>query len=221
MQSHDVRLWDVRALLASTGTPFAVAEYGPRAIIFHQGDECRSVMHIERGRVRMAITTRGGKEAICGILGAGAFLGEEALGGFAVRRQTATALNATTMLIVAKADMMRRLRTQPAIADRFIAYILQRNSRLEADLTDQLLHSSEQRLARALCLLAGCDERRPGPGVLPDVSQTLIAEMVGTTRSRVNTLMGKFKKQGFIEQDGGVLQVKPALMRVVPENRAG
>jgi len=207
----DRRPLNVRALLESTGTPFAVAAYEQRAVIFFQGDACDSVMHIEKGRVRLAVTAPSGREAICGLLGTGAFLGEEALAGYAVRRQTAVAMTASEVLVVAKAQMLRLLRTQQEISDRFIAHILARHTRLEADLTDQLLHSSEQRLARTLCVLAGCDERRPCRAVLPDVSQEIIAEIVGTTRSRVNAFMGRFKKLGFIEEDGGVLQVTPSL----------
>jgi CRP/FNR family cyclic AMP-dependent transcriptional regulator len=164
-REKDRRPLNVRALLASTGAPFVVADYEPRAVIFLQGDPCDSVMHIERGRVRLAVTERSGKEAICGLLGTGAFLGEEALGGHAGRRQTATAMTATEVLVVAKAQMARLLRTQPAIADRFLAHVLARNTRLEADLADQLLCSSEQRLAHTLLVLANCDERRPCRGV--------------------------------------------------------
>lgn len=217
----DRRPLNVRALLESTGAPFAVAGYGPRAAVFFQGDACDSVMHIEKGCVRLAVTAPSGKEAIVGLLRTGAFLGEEALGGHAVRRQTATAMTATEVLVVAKAQMIRLLHTQHAISDRFIAHILTRNTRLEADLTDQLLNSSEQRLARTLLVLAGCSERRPCRCVLPDVSQEIIAEMVGTTRSRVNVFMGKFKKLGFIEEDGGVLQVKPSLLHVVHDGNRG
>ena len=150
---------NLRDLLESAGIPFAVTRYGQGAVIFFQGDACDSVMHIEKGRVRLAVTAPSGKEAICGLLEAGAFLGEEALVSDAVRRQTATALTATQVLVVAKAQMTRLLRTQRAIADRFIAHIVARHTHLEADLTDQLLSSSEQRLARTLFVLAGCDER--------------------------------------------------------------
>ena len=211
----DRRPWNVRALLESTGTPFAVAAFGRRAVVFFQGDPCDSVMYIEKGRVRLAVLVPSGKEAVCGLLETGAFLGDEALGGHAVRRHTATAMTATEVLVVAKAQMIRLLRTQPAIADRFIAHTLARNIRLEADLTGQLLYSSEQRLAHTLLLLAGSDERRPCRRVLPDVTQAIIAEMVGTTRSRVNVFMGKFKKLGFIEEDGGVLQVNPSLVNQI------
>lgn len=201
---------NVRALLESTATPFAVADYGPRATIFLQGEPGDSVMLIETGRVWLAVTARNGKEGIVGVLEAGSFLGEEALRGQPLRRQTATALTAAGVLVVAKAQMLQLLHTHPAIADRFIAHMLARNTRLEADLADQLLLSSEQRLARTLLVLACCDQRRRCQCILPDVSQEIIAEMVGTTRSRVNAFMGKFKKLGFIEEDGGELRLNPS-----------
>ena len=211
-QRQEEHALNVRSLLESTGTPFSSARYPRQAVLFRQGDACESVMYIEKGRVWLAVTTPGGKEAICGLLAAGAFLGEEVLGGYAARRQTATAMTETEVLVVAKADMSRLLRTQPAIADRFVEYIVARKARLESDLTDQLLYSSERRLAHTLLLLAGCDVRQCSRCVLPDVSQEMIAEMVGTTRSRVNFFMGKFKKLGFIEEDGGVLQLNPSLL---------
>jgi CRP-like cAMP-binding protein len=207
--------WNVRALLESTATPFAVAEYEPRAAIFLQGDPCDSVMHIERGRVWLAVTARSGKEVICGLLDTGAFLGEDALTGSDERRQTATAMTATQVLVVAKAHMKRLLRTQMGLLDRFLAHLLARNIRLETDLTDHLLLSSEQRLAHLLVALADCDERRSCRCALPGLPQEIIAEMVGTTRSRVNVFMGKFKKRGFIEENGGVLHVNPARLRDV------
>jgi CRP/FNR family transcriptional regulator, cyclic AMP receptor protein len=216
MQCHEDQLpVKMRALLESAGTPFTVASYPQRAVIFSQGDACDSVMHIEKGSVQLAVTTRSGKEAICGLLGAGAFLGEETLSGPTLQPHTAKAITVTDVLVVAKEQMIRLLRTQQAISDRFIAHILARRTRLEADLTDQLLYSSEQRLARMLILLAGCDERHPCRCALPDVSQETIAEMVGTTRSRVNLFMGRFKKRGFIEENAGVLQVKPSLLHVI------
>lgn len=206
--------WSVRVLLESTATPFAIADYGPRAVIFLQGDPCHSVMHIEKGRVWLAVTARSGKEAICDLLGTGAFLGEDALVGRGERRQSATAVTSTQVLVVAKEDMIRLLRTQPRLLNRFIAHLLARNTRLEANLTDQLLYSTEQRLAHVLLVLADCDERRPRRCTLPDLPQAIIAEMVGTTRSRVNALMGKFKKLGFIEENSGVLHVNPARLQV-------
>ena len=207
---NDGHPWDVRALLESTATPFAIADYGPRAAIFRQGDPCDSVMHIEKGRVWLVVTARSGKEAICGLLDAGAFLGEEALTGCPERRQGATAMTATQVLVVAKAHMIRLFRTQPGLRDRFIAHLLARHIRLEANLTEQLFYSSEQRLGHLLLALANCDDRRSRRCALPDIPQEIIAEMIGTTRSRVNAIMGKFKTLGVIEKHSGLLHVNPA-----------
>jgi len=176
-------------------------------------------MYVETGRVRLVVTAASGKEAICGLLEPGAFLGEEILGAPGVRRQTATAMTETEVLVVGTAQMRRLVREEPGIADRFVAHLLSRHTRLEVDLTDQLLSSSEQRLARTLMVLAGCDERRPCRCVLPDVSQEVIAEMVGTTRSRVNFFIGAFKKRGLIEKDGGVIRVDPVRLQAVHDGR--
>lgn len=187
MQRRNDRPMNVRALLESRGTPFTIARYRPREALFLQGDACGSVMYIEKGRVWLAVTTPSGQEAICGLLAAGAFLGEKALGGDAVRRQTAIAMTETEVLVVPKAQMIQLLRTQRAIADRFIAH----------------------------------DERRPCRCVLPDVSQEIIAEMVGTSRSRVNLFMGRFKKLGFLDEGGGVVHVHPSLLHVVDDRHPG
>ena len=215
MQRQNDGPLNVRALLESTGTPFTLGRYPPQATLFLQGDACESVMYIEKGRVWLAVTAPDGKEGICGVLAAGAFLGDEVLAGHAVHGQTATAMTVTEVLVVPKAQMIQLLRTQRTIADLFIAHMLERNARLEADLSDQLLYSSERRLAHTLLALACCDKRRPCRCVLPDVSQEIIAEMVDTTRSRVNRFMGKFKKLGFIEEAGGVIHVHPSLLDVV------
>lgn len=214
-------LTNLRALLESSATIFAAAGYEQRAVLFRQGDACDSVMYIEQGAVRLAVTSPGGREAICGLLSAGAFLSEEVLGGHTLQRHTATAVTATEVLIVAKADMVGLLHTHDAIRNRFVEHILARHAHLEDDLTDQLLHSSEQRLARALLMLAGCGQESPSRRALPRVSQEVIAEMVGTTRARVNAFMGKFKKLGFLEQDGGVIHVNPSLLHVIDSHRTG
>ncbi len=211
----------MRALLKSMATPFTVRQYPARAPIFRQGDKSDSLMYIEKGRVWLSVVTPGGREATCGLLEADAFLGHDVLGGDTTRRQTATAMMPTEVLVVAKAHMIRLLRTVPAVADRFIAHMLARNTRLEADLGSQLLHSSEQRLARALLLLAGCDAQRSRRCELPHVSQETIAEMVGTTRSRVNRFMGKFKKLGFIEDTGGELYLRPSILHAVVDSQRG
>jgi CRP-like cAMP-binding protein len=198
----------LRDLLESSGIPFESATFARRTTVFRQGDSSDDVLHIESGGVLLAVSSRGGKEAICGVLRTGAFLGEEALIGHSIRRQTAIALTATEVLVIAKAHMRLLLCAQPALADRFIGHLLRRRIRLDADLTDQILCSAEQRLAHTLLVLAGCDERRPCRGALPRISQEIIAEMVGTTRSRVNSFMRKFKKTGFIQEEGGVLYVR-------------
>ena len=206
---------DVRAVLESTATPFTIADYEPRAALVCQGDPCNTVMYIEKGRVWLAVVARSGKEAICDLLGAGAFLGEEALTAGGDRRQSATAMTATRVLVVAKEHMRRLLRTQPGLLDRFTAHLLACNLRLEANLTRQLLYSSEQRLAHLLLVLADYDGRQSRRCALPDLPQEIIAKMVGTTRSRVNAFMGRFKELGFIERHGGILHVNPARLRDV------
>jgi len=158
---------NLRPVLESTGTPFSIARYGQRGVIFFQGDACDSVLYIEIGRVRLSVGTADGKNAICGLVEAGGFLGEEALDGHDTRPQTATAMTATQVLVVATSQMIHLLHTQHAIADRFLAHVLTRNTRLEGDLAAQLLESCEQRVARALITLAGCRDRPSCVCVLP------------------------------------------------------
>jgi CRP/FNR family cyclic AMP-dependent transcriptional regulator len=208
----------MRALLDSTSTPFAVASYERNAVIFLRGDACDNVMHIETGLVRLAVTSRSGHEAISDVLGAAAFLGEEGIGGHDTRDHTAMAMIPTTVLVIAKAEMVQLLRTEAGIRNLFMAHLLARQTRLEADLTDQLLNSSERRLARRLVTLAGYEAGRPCACVLPQVSQELIAEMVGTTRTRVNLFLGRFKKRGFIERSRGTLRITPALVAFVHDD---
>jgi CRP-like cAMP-binding protein len=166
--------WNMRALLAASAIPFTTAEYAPRMAIFHQGDT-DDVLRIEDGSVLLAVTTRSGKEAICGVLGIGAFLSEATLMGHPVRRHIGIALTLTKVLVITKADVLRLLHTQPAIADRCIEFLLTRETRLAEDLTDQLLYPAEQRLARTLLVLAGCNAGRRG--VLPDISQEIMGEI--------------------------------------------
>ena len=210
MQPSTKRTFDLRAALDAVATPFDVANYQPKEVIFLQGDPSDSVMYIEDGSVRLTVTASNGKEATLGLLGPGAFLGEEVLSGRVDRPDTATAMAKTTVLEVAKPEMIQRLGTPHPLSERFIAHILARNTRLEADLIDQLFNSCEKRVARTLMLLAGDGER----DVMPNVSQEVIAEMVGTTRSRVNLFMNKFKRLGFIEYEDG-LKINPSLMNVV------
>ncbi|HEY3044682.1 MAG TPA: Crp/Fnr family transcriptional regulator [Vicinamibacterales bacterium] len=183
--------------------------------MFSQGDPCDSVMYLQSGSVQLSVLSHAGKEAVIATLGPGDFLGEGALAGHPIRLETATATTATTVLVVPKRQMIRLLHNQRALSDRFITHMLGRNARLEADLVDQLFNSSEKRLARTLLLLARYGNGGKPLGKLPKVSQETLAEMVGTTRSRVNFFMNKFKKLGFVEYNGGGLKVNPSLLTVV------
>jgi len=167
-------------------------------------------MYIESGSVRLAVSSASGKEAICGVLGAGAFLGEAALCGDVVSRHSAVTMTETTVLAVAVDQLQLLLRSQDALLEVFLDHMLDRHSHLEADLTDQIINTSEQRLARALLQLAGCSHADRSRRALPRISQEQLAHMVGTTRSRVNAFIGKFKRAGFIEADGNLLLVNPS-----------
>lgn len=208
------RPFDARAFLESAGLGQRVVTYARGATIFSQGDPCDSVMYIRSGAVQLAVLSHAGREAIVGTLRAGDFMGEGALAGHPVRLVTARAAMATTVLVVPKRQMVRLLHTHHAFSDRFIAHMLARNARLEADLVDQLFNSSEKRLARTLLLLARYGEKHKPAWVLPKISQEALAEMVGTTRSRVNFFMNKFKKLGFVEYNGD-LKINPSLVTVI------
>jgi CRP-like cAMP-binding protein len=184
-------------------------------VVFSQGDACDSVMYVRKGAIRLSVLSHAGKEAIVGILGAGDFLGEGALSGYPVRLETATAMTECTLLVVPKRQMIRLLHSHHTFSDHFIAHMLMRNARLEADLVDQLFNSSEKRLARTLLLLSQYGGNDQPQRLLPAVSQETLAEMIGTTRSRVNFFLNKFRKLGLIEYDGGGLTVNPSLLTVV------
>jgi CRP/FNR family cyclic AMP-dependent transcriptional regulator len=206
--------FNAQSFLESAGISKKVSEYEPLAVIFAQGDPGDSVMYIQKGAVRLSVLSHSGKEAIVGMLGPGDFLGEGALAGQSIRMGTATAVSATTALVVPKKQMIQLLHDAPGFSDRFIEYMLQRNIRIEEDLVDQLFNSSEKRLARTLLLLARYGKEDKPQGVLPKLSQEMLAEMIGTTRSRVNFFMNKFRKLGFIEYNGG-LKINTSLLSVV------
>ena len=206
--------FDVEAFLSSAGIPKKTVSFRSRAVVFSQGDPSDSVMYIQKGAVRLSVLSHAGKEAIVAMLGPGDFLGEGALAGQRVRMGTATAASATTVLIVPKKQMSQLLNDEPEFSNRFIAFMLSRNLRIEEDLVDQLFNSSEKRLARTLLLLARYGMPDKPQGVLPRLSQEMLAEMIGTTRSRVNIFMNKFRKLGFIEYNGG-LKINAALLSVV------
>jgi len=206
--------FDIRAFLESGGVAGKIVEHRQGDVIYSQGDPCDSVMYIQNGGVKLRVTSRAGKEAVVAMLGPGDFLGEGALAGQPVRMATAIATSASALLVVEKQQMTRLLHEQHALSDRFLAHMLARNIRVEADLVDQLFNSSEKRLARTLLLLARYGKRDTTQRVLPKISQETLAGMIGTTRSRVNFFMNKFKKLGFIEYNGG-LRINDSLLSIV------
>jgi CRP/FNR family transcriptional regulator, cyclic AMP receptor protein len=214
MPLKNPRTFDAEAFLTSPGVARRVATYAAAANIFAQGELANTVLYIQHGRVKLSVVSQTGREAVVGVLGPGDFFGEGALAGQPVRLATATAMTASRILVVPKRQMIRLLHHQHALSDRFIAHMLARNTRLEEDLVDQLFNASEKRLARTLLLLARYGKPDGPRHLLPKISQEVLAEMVGTTRSRVNFFMNKFRKLGFIEYNGG-LKVHRALLSVV------
>jgi CRP/FNR family transcriptional regulator, cyclic AMP receptor protein len=191
-----------------------VKEFKKAEIIFSQGDDAESVMYLQEGGVKLSVVSEVGKEAVVAILGPGDFFGEGCLAGQPIRMGTATAVTPSTVLVIEKSEMLKVLHEQHALSDRFITFMLARNIRIEEDLIDQLFNSSEKRLARTLLLLARYGKEDQPHGLVPKVSQETLAEMVGTTRSRVNFFMNKFRKLGFIKYNGG-LQINTSLLSVV------
>jgi CRP-like cAMP-binding protein len=200
--------------LESSNVTRRVVEYAKRATIFAQGVPAKNLMYIQHGAVKLSVVNGVGKEAVVAMLGPGEFFGEGCLAGQSVRIGMATAVMPTTVLVIEKNEMMHHLHSVPAFSDGFISYMLARNIRIEADLVDQLFNSTEKRLARALLLLARYGKQDLPQRVLPKISQETLAETIGTTRSRVNIFMNKFKKLGFIKYNGG-LQVNSSLLSVV------
>lgn len=188
--------------------------FGAATTIFSQGDPAESVMYIRMGTVKLSVVSKIGKEAVVGLLADGDFFGEGCLAGQTRRMATATAMTPATIVTVHRQEMSARLHDHPTFSDRFLSHMLTRNIRIEEDLIDQLFNSSEKRLARALLLLARYGEQDRPQHVMPNLSQELLAEMVGTTRSRVNFFMNKFRKLGFIEYNGE-LRINTSLLTVV------
>ena len=206
-------LFDVNAFLDSAGVSRRSSRFARGSVIFAQGQKADSVFYVQQGGVKLSVVSSTGKEAVVAMLGTGDFVGEGCLAGQPVRMGTATAVVTTMALRIPKPEMMRTLHEQPALSDRFIAHMLTRNIRIEEDLVDQLFNSSEKRLARTLLLLARYGAEGE-PRVLPKLSQETLAEMVGTTRSRVNLFMNKFRKLGFIHYNGGIT-VNSSLLSIV------
>ncbi len=184
--------------------------------IFAQGDIADAVFHIQTGKVRLTVVSNDGKEATIGILGDGEFFGEGALAGQALRMGSATAMTDCAVLRIDKKAMMLALHREHELSDLFVAYLLSRNIRYEEDLVDQLFNSSEKRLARILLLLAHFGKEGTPETVVPKISQEMLAEMIGTTRSRVSFFMNRFRKLGFVDYDGGTgFQVHSSLLNIV------
>ena len=210
-----IRRFDPREFLANAGLGRSVHHYKPKHIIFSQGDPSDSIFYIQQGRVRLSVLSEQGKEATIALLGPGDFLGEGCIASDQpVRMATAIASTECSVLKIEKQEMVKTLHREHQFSDLFVAYMVQRHNHTQADLVDQLFNSSEKRLARALLLLAHFGKKDSPEEVTPDVSQETLAEMIGTTRSRVNFFMNKFRKLGFIDYNGG-LRVHNSLLSVV------
>jgi CRP/FNR family cyclic AMP-dependent transcriptional regulator len=206
--------FDVQLFLNSAGLRRKITKFHGKETIFVQGDPAENVMYVQEGGVKLSVVNETGKEAVVAILGRGDFFGEGCLAGQSICMATATAIALTTVLVIEKNEVIRLLHEEHEFSDRFIAYTLARNARVEQDLIDQLFNSSEKRLARILLLLARYGAQDEPQKVIPNVSQETLAEMIGTTRSRVNFFMNKFRKLGFIQYDGEI-HVNKSLLSVV------
>jgi CRP-like cAMP-binding protein len=208
--------FDAQAFLDSAGLAKPATRYRRDEIVFAQGDTCDGVFYIQSGGVKLSVLSKTGREAVIAMIGPGDFFGEGCLAGQSVRMGTATAITQSAILHVPTAQMVGLLQKQHSMSDRFITHMLTRNIRIEEDLVDQLFNSSEKRLARTLLLLAHYGKEEKPIRVVPQLSQETLAEMVGTTRSRVNFFLNKFKKLGFIEYDGETpITINKSLLSVV------
>jgi CRP/FNR family transcriptional regulator, cyclic AMP receptor protein len=207
--------FNVELFLESAGLRRTIDKFRGKETVFAQGDPAKVVMYIQEGGVKLSVINETGKEAVVAILGPGDFFGEGCLAGQSVCMATATTIAPTTVLVIEKTEMIRVLHEEHEFSDRFIAYMLARNVRVEEDLIDQLFNSSEKRLARTLLLLARYGSRGHPQKVLPKVSQEMLSEMIGTTRPRVNFFMNKFRKLGFIQYKKGEIHIDNSLLSVV------
>ncbi len=206
--------FDPAAFLARVGEGRTSLEYRKNEVVFAQGDAADAVFFLQKGKIKLTVVSRHGKEAVVALLDEGAFFGEGCLVVQPLRMATATTLTPCAILRIEKAAMVQVLHTEPAFAARFITHLLARNVRIEEDLVDQLFNSAEKRLARALLLLANFGKEGRPETILPQVSQETLADMIGTTRARVSAFMNKFRKLGFIDYNGG-LEVHSGLLNVI------
>ena len=207
--------FDPEAFLAKSGVGRKIIELEKKNTVFSQGDEADAVFYIQKGKIKLTVISTRGKEATIALLGAGDFLGEECVAAMQPQRlATAATLTQCTILRINKKEMVRVLNEEKAFSEVFVSYLLARNIRIQEDLVDQLFNSSEKRLARALLLLARFGKEGAPELVIPKISQETLAEMIGTTRSRVSFFMNRFRKLGFIEYNG-TLSVHSSLLNVV------
>jgi len=206
--------FDTETFLTKVGKGRALANFGRNQKVFAQGDPADSIFFILKGKVKLTVVSKAGKEAVVGILGVGDFFGEGSLAGQPLRMASAAALAETSIIRLERLSVIRALRCEPAFSELFMRYLLSRNIRIEEDLVDQLFNSSEKRLARVLLLLANFGKQGKTSPVIPKISQETLAEIVGTTRSRVSFFMNRFRKMGFIKYNGS-LEVHSSLLSIV------
>jgi CRP/FNR family cyclic AMP-dependent transcriptional regulator len=210
----DQTSFDPKTFLAKVGEGKTILEYNKDQVVFAQGDVADTIFYIQKGRVKLVVISEQGKEAVVGILGPGQFFGEGCMNGHSVRIATTTAMEECVITAITKISMLATLHDQPAFSELFMMYLLTRNSRIEEDLIDQLFNSSEKRLARLLLLLANFGKEGSPQPISPNISQETLAEMIGTTRSRVSFFMNKFRKLGFISYNGNI-EVHNSLLNAV------
>jgi CRP/FNR family transcriptional regulator, cyclic AMP receptor protein len=210
-----LREFSLRTYLAKAGSGKTILKSAKKEVLFSQGDAAESVFYIQDGRVKLTVVSAKGKEAVVAILDRRKFFGEGCLGGQTVRMATATSVDASTILRIDKASMVRLLHDEPVFSKFFMAYLLSHNIRIESDLVDHLFNSSEKRLARVLLLMAHFGKPGKPETVITTVSQETLADMIGTTRSRVSFFMNKFRKLGFINYDSGGMHVHSSLLNIV------
>jgi len=206
--------FDPKEFLAKVGEGKTILEFRKDEVVFSQGDAAKTVFYIQKGRVKVIVISEQGKEAVVGIFGPGQFFGEGCMNGHSLRIATTTAMEECLITAITKAAMLAALRDQPKFSELFMAYLLTRNSRIEEDLIDQLFNSSEKRLARLLLLLANFGKEGSPQPISPNISQETLAEMIGTTRSRVSFFMNKFRKLGFISYNGKI-EVHSSLLTAI------
>ena len=207
-------VFDAKVFLAKVGAGKQLLEFHKNQNVFEQGDIADTVFYIQKGRVKLTVVSEQGKEAVVGILEPGQFFGEGCMNGHSLRIATTTAMEECLVTAITKTAMLAALHDQPKFSELFMAYLLTRNSRIEEDLIDQLFNSSEKRLARLLLLLANFGKEGSPQSITPNISQETLAEMIGTTRSRVSFFMNKFRKLGFISYNRKI-EVNSSLLNAV------